>query len=248
MWGHDGKGSAFLKREKKKGHAVFILVRRLVELFYPKIKVVGEEHLPDEPVIIVGNHCQMNGPIVGELYVPGAPYIWCAGEMMQLKDVPDYAYEDFWSRKPKWCRPFYRLLSYIIAPLSVCIFNNARTIAVYRDARILSTFKSTIKCLEAGRSVVIYPEHDVPHNHILFEFQDKFIDIARLYYKKTGRKLNFVPMYIAPKLKTLYLGKPICFSPAEEMESERRRICDYLMQEITNMAEAQPEHRVVMYR
>ena len=232
----------------KKTSALFRFIKWCVKLFYPKIQVEGIENLPDEPVIIVGNHCQMNGPIVGELYVPGEPYIWCAGEMMHLKDVPEYAFRDFWSQKPRWTHPFYKLLSYIIAPLSVCIFNNARTIGVYHDARILSTFKNTIKCLVEGRSVVIYPEHDIKHNHIVYEFQDRFIDVAKLYYKKTGRELSFVPMYIAPKLKTLCLGKPIRYSPSAEFEIERRRICEYLMQEITGMAAALPEHEVVMYR
>lgn len=235
-------------KEKKKGYGVFVFIRYLVKLFYPKMQVVGIENLPDEPVIIVGNHCQMNGPIVGELYVPGEPYIWCAGEMMHLKNVPEYAYRDFWSQKPKWTHPGYKLLSYIIAPLSVCIFNNARTIGVYHDTRILSTFKNTVKRLEEGKSVVIYPEHDVPHNSVVYEFQDKFIDIAKLYYKKTGMELSFVPMYIAPKLKTLCLGKPIRFSPSTEMEIERRRICTYLMREITELASVLPEHEVVMYR
>ena len=235
-------------KEKKKGYGVFAFIRYLVKLFYPKMQVEGIENLPDEAVIIVGNHCQMNGPIVGELYVPGEPYIWCAGEMMHLKDVPQYAYRDFWSRKPKWSRPFYRLLSYIIAPLSVCIFNNARTIAVYHDSRVLSTFKNTVKRLEEGRSVVVYPEHDLPHNSVIYEFQDKFIDVAKLYNKKTGKELSFVPMYIAPKLKTLYLGKPIRFSATAPLEMERRRICEYLMQEVTNLANALPKHEVVMYR
>jgi hypothetical protein len=212
------------------------------------MQVEGVENLPDEPVIFVGNHCQMNGPIVGELYVPREPYIWCAGEMMHLKDVPAYAFRDFWSRKPKWTHPLYELLSYIIAPLSVCIFNNARTIGVYHDTRILSTFKNTVKALQEEKSVVIFPEHDVKHNHIVYEFQDKFIDIAKLYYKKTGKELSFVPMYIAPKLKKLCLGKPIQFDPEETMENERRRICNYLVDEITALAERLPEHTVIPYR
>jgi len=168
--------------------------------------------------------------------------------MMRLKDVPEYAFRDFWSQKPKWTHPFYKLLSCIIAPLSVCVFNNARTIGVYHDARILSTFKNTVKMLQEGKSVVIFPEHDVKHNHIVYDFQDKFIDIARLYDKKTGKELCFVPMYIAPKLKKLCLGKPIRFRPDEPMDAERGRICHYLMDEITAIAESLPEHRVIPYR
>lgn len=233
---------------EKKTSILFKFIKCCVKVFYPKMQVEGIENLPDEPVIIVGNHCQMNGPIVGELYVPGEPYIWCAGEMMHLKAVPAYAFRDFWSQKPKWTHPGYKLLSYIIAPLSVCVFNNARTIGVYHDARILSTFKNTVKKLQDGESVVIFPEHDVKHNHIIYDFQDKFIDIAKLYYKKTGKELAFVPMYIAPKLRKLYLGKPIYFQAAEPMDAERSRICRYLMDEITQIAQALPEHTVVPYR
>ena len=233
---------------KKKGSVWFRIIRWCVKACYPRIRVEGTEHLPDEPVIIVGNHCQMNGPIVGELYVPGEPYIWCAGEMMHLKTVPAYAYRDFWSNKPRWTRPGYKLLSYLIAPLAVCLFQNARTIGVYHDARILSTFKNTVKALQAGRSVVIFPEHDVAYNHIVSEFQDKFLDVAKLYYKKTGKELCFVPMYIAPRLKTLYLGKPISYCAQEPMDTQRSRIAHALMDQITALAEALPEHTVIPYR
>ena len=233
---------------EKKPSVLFKIIKWLVKVFYPKAQVDGAENLPDEPVIIVGNHCQMNGPIVGELYVPNEPYIWCAGEMMHLKDVPAYAFRDFWSQKPKWTHPFYKLLSYIIAPLAVCLFNNARTIGVYHDARLLSTFKDTVKKLQEGKRVVIFPEHDVKYNHIVYDFQDRFIDVAKLYYKKTGKELAFVPMYIAPKLKKLCLGKPVRFRAGEPMDTERSRISAYLMDEVTAIAQALPEHTVVPYR
>lgn len=233
--------------EKKKWSRTYRVIKWLVKVFYPKIEVVGQEHLPQESAIIVGNHSQMNGPIAGELYTPGAHYIWCAGEMMHLKDVPAYAYKDFWSEKPRLLRPFYKLLSYIIAPLSVCIFNNAHTIGVYHDTRIISTFKQTVQRLQEGNHVVIFPEHSVPHNHIICQFQDKFIDVAKLYYKRTGKAVSFVPMYLAPKLKKMYLGAPIAFCPDAPMEEERRRICAALMESITQMAVSAPEHKVIPY-
>lgn len=232
---------------ERKVSPVYKVIKWPVKVFYPKIEVVGVDNLPDEPVMVVGNHTQMNGPIACELYFPGNRYTWCAGEMMHLKDVPAYAYKDFWSNKPKYIRWFYKLLSYIIAPLSVCVFNNAQTIGVYHDARIISTFKQTVQRLQEGSSVVIFPEHDVPHNHIICQFQDKFIDIAKLYYKRTKKELAFVPLYIAPTLKKMYLGKPIRFCAANPMEEERARICEYLMKEITEIAVSLPEHIVVPY-
>lgn len=232
---------------EKKISPLYKVIKWLVKVCYPRIEVVGAEQLPDEPVVVVGNHTQMNGPIACELYFPGNRYTWCAGEMMNLKEVPAYAYQDFWSQKPQYIRWFYKLLSYLIAPLSVCVFNNAQTIGVYHDTWILSTFKQTVQRLQEGASVVIFPEHDVPHNHIICQFQDKFIDIAKLYYKRTKKELAFVPLYIAPYLKKMYLGAPIRFCADNPMEEERKRICDYLMKQITEMAVSLPEHRVVPY-
>ena len=224
------------------------IVLVLVKFFYPKINVFGAENLPDEPCIIAANHTQMNGPICAEIYFPRKRYTWCAGEMMHLKEVPSYAFKDFWSQKPKYTHLFYKLLSYIIAPLSVCVFNNAQTIGVYKDKRIMHTFKETLKKLGEGADVVIFPEHDVKHNHIVYDFQEGFVDIAKLYYKRYGKEIKFVPVYIAPKLKQMHIGKAISYNAEDETLPERKRICTYLMNEITNIAVSLPRHTVVPYR
>ena len=78
--------------EDKKTSLIYRIIRWLVWLFYPKTKFVGAENIPAEASVIVGNHTQMNGPIVGELYFPGKKYIWCAGEMLAWKDVHGYAF------------------------------------------------------------------------------------------------------------------------------------------------------------
>ena len=234
--------------EKRKISPLYRVIRALVWLFSPKMKTEGVENLPEEPAIIVGNHTQMYGPIACELHLPLRRYTWCAGQMMHWREVHAYAYEDFWSQKPKAVRWWFRLLSYLITPVAVCVFNNADTIPVYRDNRVISTFRTTIRWLEEGASVVIFPEHDVKFNRILCDFQERFVDVARLYYRKTGRALSFVPLYIAPRLKKMVLGAPIRFDPEKPIDQERRRVCGYLKAEITAMAEALPRHVVVPYR
>jgi hypothetical protein len=226
---------------------LFRLIRWIVKQIYPKISAIGIENLPDEPAIVVGNHTQMNGPICGELYFPGKRKIWCAYQMMKLKEVPAYAYQDFWSGKPVALRPFYRILSYIIAPLSVCVFNNARTIAVYHDIRLRTTFKKSIQALKNGANIIIFPECYDEYNHIVNNFQDKFVDIAKMYFKQTGKELSFVPLYISPALRSMHLGKPVRFCPDNPIQEERTRICNYLKDEITRIAEALPLHKVVPY-
>ncbi len=233
--------------DDKKTPWLYKVIRWLVWLFSPKYRLVGAEKLPKEPCVIVGNHSQMYGPIAGELYMPGKHCVWCAGEMMHREEVAAYAYQDFWSGKPKGTRWFYKLLSRLITPLCVLVFNSAHTVPVYHDTRLITTFRESIEKLKEGYSMVIFPEHYDEHNNIVHDFQDKFIDLARFYYKKTGTELRFVPLYVAPRLGTLFFGEPIRFCADAPIEKERQRLCAYLMDAITDIAVAQPEHTVIPY-
>ncbi|MBQ9662181.1 MAG: hypothetical protein IJV40_03395 [Oscillospiraceae bacterium] len=233
--------------DDKKTTWIYRVIRWFVWLFSPKYKLEGTENLPDRPCIIVGNHSHMYGPIAGELHTPGKHYVWCAGEMMHREEVAAYAYQDFWSGKPKGVRWFFRLLSHLITPLALCVFNNAHTVAVYHDTRLISTYRESIELLQQGNSMVIFPECYTERNNIVHEFQDKFIDLARFYYKKTGVELDFVPMYLAPELKKMVYGAPVHFRADANIKTERRRICNALMDAITDIAVSLPEHTVVPY-
>ena len=166
---------------------------------------------------------------------------------MHREEVADYAYRDFWSGKPRAVRWFFRLLSHLIVPLAVLIFNNAHTIPVYHDGRVMTTFRQSVARLQEGSRIVIFPECYTEHNNIVHDFQDKFVDVARIYYKRTGQALAFVPMYLAPRLKTIYYGEPIAFRPQAPLAEERQRICRELMDAVTDMATALPEHTVIPY-
>ena len=233
--------------EEKRTSRLYRGIRWGVKLVFPKFRLVEAEQLPETPCVIVGNHSQTYGPVAGELYIPGKHEIWCAGEMMDRKEVADYAYRDFWSGKPWWNRWFYWLLSRCIGPLAELVFTNAHTIPVYHDSRILTTFRQTGQRLAEGARITIFPETYTPHNNIVYQFQDRFLDLARMYRKKSGRDLPFVPMYLAPKLKTVYYGKPIYFDADAPLDAERQRVCRALMDAVTDMAVALPRHKVVPY-
>lgn len=226
---------------------LYRLIRWSISVFY-KMEVVGRENLPRGAAVLVGNHCQLHGPIACELYFPENRYTWCAAQMMTLKEVPAYAYQDFWSQKPRAVRWLYKAASYLIAPLSVVVFNNADTIPVYHDMRVLTTFRTTVRHLQEGAKIVIFPEKDEPYNNILYAFQEHFVDVAKYYYGRAKEELPFVPMYIAPALKKMYIGKPILFRADQPLEEERARICRELMAEITRMAQSLPRHTVIPYR
>ena len=55
-------------------------------------------------------------------------------------------------------------------------------------------------------------------------------------------------MYIAPKLKKIYIGKGIVFDNENNIDEERKKISAYLSDEITRIARELPLHTVVPYR
>lgn len=253
MQEHGTKNGTETKRSIKEkftsalSRGCFAVIRFLFWLFYPKCRFENMENLPDEPCILVGNHAKLNGPLMAELHLPCDRAIWTAGEMFSMREVPAYTYRDFWGGKPKSIRWIYRPLSYIMAPFCVSIFNNAHAIPVYRDTRVMMTLRKTVKKLNEGANIVIFPEHDAPHNHIVNDFQTKFIETARLYHRRTGKALAFVPMYVAPAFHATYIGKPIRYDPTAPALEEERRIADALMQAITDIAVSLPQHTVTPY-
>jgi len=145
-------------------------------------------------------------------------------------------------------QPLFWLVSRIIRYPAVYIMSHARTIPVYHDNRCLTTFRRSLEKLQDGYNLVIFPECREKYNNIVYEFQDRFIDIAKMYFKRTGQRLSFVPMYLAPKLRKIFIGKPIPYDPDVPMDTQRADIKQRLMNSITDIACAQPLHTVIPYR
>ena len=226
---------------------LYRMIYRVVRRVTPKYSLQGTEKLPDEACVIVGNHCQAFGPIAAELYMPRERYTWCIGEMLKKEEVPAYAFQDFWSMKPKATHWFYRICSHAIARPVSYVLSNANTIPVYHDARVMTTFRQSVVKLKEGADLVIFPEKNEAYNGIVWKFQEHFADLATLYYKRTGTVLQFVPMYLTPKLGKICFGDAVVFDPEAPEEEERQRICTALMDGITELAAGLPAHRVVPY-
>ena len=95
--------------------------------------------------------------------------------------------------------------------------------------------------------MIIFPECYDEHNNIVHQFQTGFVDVAKRYYKETKEALPFVPLYVCPELKRMVIGKPIYYDPEAKIKEEQVRICNYLMDEISEIAYELPRHKVVPY-
>lgn len=232
------------KQKKKRKGLLFKIITRMISLFYGKVNYEGLENIPDEPCIIVRNHAQVHGPILAELKSPYSRYTWCIGNMLHIKEFPEYAFEEFWGSKPKYARWWYRTLAYMIAPIATYTFRNADVVGVYKDGRAMATFKNSLRVLRDEYNIVLFPECHKKYNNIINDFEDGFVSLGKLYFKSTGKEISFVPMYNAPSLKTVIYGKPIKYDSTKDTH---KYIVDYLKIEITNLSKSLPRHRVIPY-
>lgn len=201
--------------------------------------------LSEDNGVYVSNHCLYHGPLYYQLYFPKPKKIWVIYAMCNRKEAIDYSYEEFLHlKKPRW---FFILISRIIARLLSFFIIHAETIPVYKDLRISSTLKESVRALKNNENLVIMPECHQEYNEVLHEFQKNYIELARLYYKMTKKRLKFYPTYLAPKIRKICVGEPIEFNPEAEIEFEKTRINQYLKDEITKMYFELPRHKVVLY-
>ena len=128
-------------------------------------RMVQMDHIredPENPIVFLGNHAEIYGPIASALCMPVDVRFWVINMMMfDKKVVRPYLYENTFSKKtflPVFVR---KLLAWYLGWLSVNVMNSLRAIAVYRDSpmKLRQTLRESVEALENGENLMIYPEH-----------------------------------------------------------------------------------------
>lgn len=212
-------------------------------------RVVGRENVRaagDVSHVFVCNHGEIYGPIIANVYLPYPVRPWAISEVTDPRRTADYIYEGTYKRQKwlpeKWRYPAARL----VAPIIIWATQSIGSIPVYRNnlRELMTTFRLTAEAMEAGDHILVFPENPMDERmHTgsyvrggVGEFYTGFTMVAPLYYKRTGKKCVFVPLYADQKNRTLTLGKPVAYDPDNEPNAEKRRLCDALRGEMLRMA------------
>lgn len=213
-----------------------ILVRKMSFIFH--------DGAPSEPSVLVGNHTKFLAPLAVQYLYPGKVRTWSNGKLIDRKTCYDMLKnETIKGIKGEW---LYKLLLPILAPLMAYYFRvTLNCIPVYHDLRVRFTFQESVRSLENGAHIAIFPEQKKPAiNEILCPFASGFAYLAYNYYNETGKILQFYPVYCALSLKQTHVGTPIAYDPEVNIKEQSAIISDYLVAEITKMARSLPPHKI----
>ena len=197
---------------------------------------------PENPIVFLGNHAEIYGPIASALCFPVPVRFWVISKMMfRKKDVRAYMYENTFSKKtflPVFVRKF---LAWILGWLSVNIMNSLKAIAVYRDSpmKLRQTLRESVDALSEGDNLMIFPEH--PEGKYvkggISELSPGFLMLAEAWWKKSGKKLRMMPVFANREKRTFTFGEEIRYEPENGYAAEQERILKEAYDQLAALAE-----------
>lgn len=206
-----------------------------------RCKIKGKENInsEDEARIFVANHYEMYGPIAMYLnfHIKFRP--WIIDKMLEPELITErmklMAYQNF-KHFPKWFKNL--VINIVKEPIIYILSKKAKGISVSQNnlKANLKTFKITAETLEKNQAVLIFPEYTYVKEGV-GTFQSGFEHVAKYYYKQTGKKITFYPIFISKINKTINVEKPIVYNPENENNFEKERIVTYLRNEMVHSYE-----------
>lgn len=209
-------------------------------------KLVDSDHILEDdhnPLVFIGNHAEIYGPIVCNMYIPVPVRTWTISHMMDDKaKVTAYVYENTFSKKtylPVFVRKGW---ARFIGWISVNVMSQLESVPVYKDSplKLRETIRTSIEALESGDNLLIFPEN--PEGKYLKngvgEFSPGFVMLAEAYWKKTGKKMRFLPLYANREAKTITFGEVVQYQPEAGFYNEQERIISETRTQIIRIAAA----------
>ena len=167
-----------------------------------------------QPCVILCRHRNMRGPFYSIVRWGGEQTrTWVYHPFCARQTFYDQMYGYTLTERlhyPDWLA---KICAHFMAAVITPLINSLGCIPVYRnDGRIRETFRLSMEQLEQGRNILIFPDVDYTSNDTVGDVYDGFFMLERMYYKKTGQHLPFVPALLDTKAKSLTFGKPVCFT------------------------------------
>jgi 1-acyl-sn-glycerol-3-phosphate acyltransferase len=199
------------------------VLRRL--FFNSRVRGMGNVQA-GEPVIMVANHAGSYGPVSVITSMPFKIYPWVAHEVTELHTVARRIQDEFIERELHLKPPISSYLARVVGRICVALMKDIGAIPVYQmSKRIKGTVMRTLALLEQGKSVLVFAEDSTRKlNDVLCEFCTGFIHVAKLYYEKTKKAVQFLPVAVNRKVGVIRIGKPIRFDVTRPFALEKQRL------------------------
>lgn len=193
---------------------------------------------PNQPTVYVSRHLNMHAQFTTLVWFdfdvhPMSLNVFL-DEKLCYRQFADYTFTARKGKKPKK----HNFKAWACSRVVPKVVRSLGAIPVYRhSAGALTTFKSSMKYLLNGESIVVYVDVDyTAKQDVVSEIYKGFFRLGEMYKKKTGESLRFVPLYINDKDRTI---NACDYVYCDNFKEQVNQVSDYVKLAI-NGVEAEP--------
>ena len=189
---------------------------------------------PEGPTVYVCSHNNMRGPLAVQAWLPFATRTWVLHVFLDRETCRKQYSEYTFSRRFGLPKRLSEVLAWAASGYVSGLMASIGAIPVYRGTvRIGVTFRETVAALQAGDSVVIFPDVDYTDNaEGIGEVYDGFLLLERFWRKASDQPLQFVPLRLDAAARHISEGRPVSFDRGAEWKEEMARVREALRAEI----------------
>lgn len=219
------------KKFKQKRKAWFRFMKKLMVCRYkrPRFVFLGEK--PTHGSIIISNHEGTDAPLSLEMYCDFPIRFWGTGEMNSgLKNLYKYQTEVYYHEKKHWNLFAAKMFCLVASPLTNLYYKGLNLISTYHDSRFRQTLKDSLKAIQEGDNVVIFPEKsDNGYLPQLEGFYKGFLSFADVC-KAKGIDVPIYVSFFKIKEKVYIFDAPIKYSELTKYGASRDEIAQKLLE------------------
>lgn len=213
--------------------AWFRAIRSAIKPFFKKLDMQGADNIK-EPCVIIARHLNNYGPVAVFLFTPAEFHLWAYHVFLEketfYKQFSEYTFPKR-MHLPAWLScALARMLSWFAPNL----LRKIGLLPVYRGMKaVLKTMELSVDALEKGENVLILPDVDyVSQSENVGKLYTGFVHLGKFYYRRTGKRLLFVPMCVNKAKGVMRIGEGTAYDPSQPLPEERDRIAAYLQKEL----------------
>ena len=211
--------------------------------FFVRLKVgrwTAEVPPAEGPTVYVCSHGNMAGPLVTLCWLPFPVRPWVLHVFTEKESCRKQFGEYTFSQRFGLPRPVARFLAWVVSGYVSTLMASAGAIPVYRGSvHIGATFKESVAALQAGDSVLIFPDVDyTDSSDTIGEVYNGFLLIDRFWHRKSDEPLRFVPLRLDHEQRRITAGPPVQFDHTADQKEEMVRVREALRWEINDPDQA----------
>jgi len=201
----------------------YCALRGLVRVCTHRMRTEWTLPFTDEPSVFICNHADAMGPILICAHFPYADCLhpWMNAQVLSAREIPAYVRQDYWWQPDSRFAPLLsHTLPYVAAAILPPILRTAPTVPVYHDARVIRTLRQSLRVLQGGEHLVIFPEQPSGHGEHYQALNRGFLQIAPAYARVAGKALAFWPVRIDSDARAFYVGAPLRYDMGRTLEAQ----------------------------